>query len=93
MPLFEKSGAKTFMAVSPVCLASRRRVFSNLFKSFGEGGVNVSAFTRKRSGGKPFSRKGFPPLSFPPVLSRKLPSRFFFEAKGAKKKLSKKKRR
>ena len=32
--------------------------------------MNVSAWARKRSGGKPFSRKGFPPLSFPRSLSQ-----------------------
>ena len=37
VPLFEKSGAKTFIAVSPFCLTSRQRTFSLLFRKFSRG--------------------------------------------------------
>ena len=68
VPLFEKSGAKTFESG-----VSRHKVFQNMvgtaflfcFKSFWEGGVNCPARARDKSGGKPFSRKGFPPLLVP----------------------------
>ena len=75
---FEKAG-ETFEAVSPFRLASRQRVFFPLFQKF----LRVSGtFFKKFLTVPPF-----------PVFSCKLFCRFFFEAKGAKKKLRKKKRR
>ena len=61
------------------------------FKSFWEGGVNCPARTRDKSGGKPFSRKGFSPLLVP-RSPLQIPQPLFLLAKKAqKKKLNKKK--
>ena len=72
----------------------REQPFFFSFKSFWEGGVNCPARTRDKSGGKPFSRKGFPPLLVLPFSRFPLqtPLPLFLLAKEAqKKKLSKKK--